>query len=493
MPLPADFYVPTRQDLIDQHVRDVKIRQPGAPTWPGSLADLDARNIADHLLPVYANSVRTFHNTNLADADFTALQAKAVAKGLPALLPASGGTGHVAAVATSGGVFIAGGAIIKDDKTNLRFQCTNGKTYVDQEAVPIAGIDTGPTTNLASGLALRWESPPPGLGELAIILANPNGDGLIGGSDAENPEQLRQRIADADADQAEAANAASIRKLAKDAATVFGIPMEEVFVYSAISGPNTYGVAFTVRPARSGGSRTPSDVQNAQVLAYITGILPHGDGIFTVVVLPSPVELLLQAKWASGATGWTDLTQYPQYNAGSPAAVTAATSATAFQVSSVDVPQVGQTIAFYSAAASVPVFVRKKILTVSGAGPYDLTIDVSLNVSDLAYVPTVGEKFCPWSDSLALLLVVLGHFDTIGPGEQFSAVNLFDPGERLRRNPPPPAWPNQLTHRVTNLLDPIAALADVSVLSPTLPLVTPTGTPAVSANLLTCGRVLAFP
>ena len=493
MALPTDFIVPTRQDLIDQHVRDVKIRQPGAPTGPGSLADLDARNLADHLLPLYANSVRTFHNTNLADADFLALQAKAVAKGLPALLPASGSNGHVTVSTTSGGVFIAGGAIIKDDKTNLRFQCTNGAIYFDQQAVPIAGIDTGPATNIAAGVSLRWESPPPGLAELAVILADPLGNGLLGGSDAENAEQLRIRIADADADPPAAANAADIRKAAKDGATALGIPMEEVFVFSAVSGPNTYGFTFTVRPSQPGGSRTPSDVQLAQILAYITGVLPYGDGIFSNTILASPVELLLETSWAPGAAGWIDLTQYPLYNAGAPALCSSATSATAFQITSVDVPQVGQTIAFYNAAANPPVFVRKKILTVSGVGPYDLTIDQSLNVSDLAYVPAVNEKCCPWSDSLNLLLAVLGHFDTLGPGEQFASVNLFDPGERLRRNPAPPAWPNQLTHRVTNLLDPITALADVSVLAPTLPLVTPTGTPGVSSDILTCGRILAFP
>lgn len=493
MPLPADFYVPTRQDIKDQHARDVKIRQPGAKTGPGSLADLDGANIADHLLPVHANAVRTFHNTNLADADEGALEAKAVARGLPARLPPSGGSGYVLADAPTTGVFIASGAIIKDDKTNLRFKCTVGRSYVLDEPVPISGIDTGPLTNIAAGTKLRWESPPPGLGELATIQADPNGDGLTGGRDKESIDELRARIADDIADPADASNAAEIRRLVKEAGVVHGIPMQEVFVYSAIDGTNTYAWAFTLRPARAGASRTPNDVQLAQVRAFVIGELPHGDGIFPTMLLESNVEILLTADWLPGATGWADLTPYPQYDDVSPAVVSAVTSATAFQVDSLDTPQVGQTMAFYN-AAEPPVFVRKKILTVAGAGPFDLTIDTTLNVSDLTYVPTIDERFCPWSDSLALLVTpVLERFDGLGPGEQFDDADLFDPGERLRRNPAPPDYPNELTHRVLKGLDEVTVLSDVAVLEPTLPYRTPTGTPSVSSFLLACTRILAFP
>lgn len=495
MALPPDFYVPSRQDIADQHARDVKIRQPGANVGPGSLADLDGRNIADHLLPIHANAVRTYHNTTLADADLDSLKEKARAKGLPEQLPASGGGGHVLGVTTVTGVFIAAGAIIKDDKTNLRFKCTNGRTYIN-EPVPIIGIDTGPGTNIPAGVSLRWESPPPGLNELAVVQADPNGDGLTGGRDEEQADDIRNRIADAEADPAAAGNVAQVRKFVKDAAKANGIPVEEVFVYSAVDSTNTYSVAFTVRPARSGGSRTPSDVQIAQVLAFITGELPLGDGIFPTIVLESAVELLVQAKWTAGATGWADLTQYPLYNAGAPAFVSAVTSASAFQVTSADAPQIGQTLAFYNAAANPPTFVRKKILTVGGAGPYNLTIDTSLNASDLTYVPSVNEKFCPWSDSLGLLLEpIWAHFDEIGPGEQFESVDFFDAGERLRRNPAPTPtiWPNELTHRATSGADDIRALADIIVLSPTLPFATSVGTPSVSVNILSCGRILAFP
>lgn len=494
MPLPPDFYVPTRQDVIDQHARDVRIRQPGARVGPGSLAALDGANVADHVLPLYANSVRAYHNTTLADADEASLEAKAVAKGLPARLPASGGSGHVIAVAVAGGVFILAGKILKDDKTELQFKCTASKTYVDGEAIPITGIDTGPATNLAAGLLLRWESPPPGLNELSEIQADPDGKGLTGGRDKETVDELRDRIADAEADPAVAGNSAQVRKLVKDAAKVHGIPLQEVFVYPAVMGPNTYAVVFTVRPERVGGSRNPNAVQIALVRAFITGELPHGDSIFLCLLLESEVELVLRVKWAPGASGWADLTPYPEYDDTSPAEVSAVTSATAFQVDSVDEPQIGQTMAFFDADANPPAFVRKKILTVSGAGPYDLTIDTTLNASDPTYLPTVGERFCPWSESLPLLVTpALAHFDSLGPGEQFEEADLFDPGERLRRNPASPVWPNELTHRVTNGLDDEQALADVSVLEPVLPYVTPTGTPTISSNLLTCGRLLAFP
>ena len=497
MALPPDFYVPSRQGLIDAYERDVKIRQPDANVGPGTLPNFDAANIADHLLPVYADAVRAYHNTTLEDADEAGLEEKAVAKGLPRRLGASGASGFVQATIATGGVFIAAGKIIKDDRTNLQFQCTSGRTYgatADDVNVPVSGIDTGPSTNLAAGSSLRWENPPPGLAELATVVADTNGRGLTGGRLRESPDELRKRISDAEADPPAAGNSAEVRKLAKDAANALGIPMQEVFVYPAAQGPNTYVVAFMLRPSSSGGSRSPNAVQIAQVLAYITGALPNGDGIFMATVLDNAIDLMLRVKWATGSGGWKDLTRYPLYDAGSPAEVSAVTSATAFSVTSTDAPQVGQTIAFYDATTDPPHFVRKKILTVGGAGPYALTIDTTANSSDPTYLPIVGETFCPWADSLDLLVApILLRFGELGPGEQFDDADLFDPGERLRRNPAPPVWPNELTHRVTNDLDDETAIADVSVLAPTFPLATPTGTPAVSSYLHTLGRLLAFP
>lgn len=494
MPLPDDFTVPTRAELVDRYERDVRIRQPGAKVGEGTLARMDASNTVDLVLPVYADAVITYQNTTLADARESSLEDKAEARGLPRRLPASGATGFVIIKAVSGGVPLPYGKIIKDDKASLSFYVTSGQTYFDGDPVPIKGVDVGPSTNLAAGKVLRWESPTPGLAETATILADPNGRGLSGGRDKESVDELRARIADADANPAAAANAAEIRKLAKDAATARGIAMQDVFVYSAAEGPNTYAYCFTMRADTLAGSRAPSAVDIAAVRAYLTGELGHGDGIFDSLVIDSDVTLMLRVKWAPGAGGWKDLATYPQWDAGAPAAISAVTSALAFQVTSTDTPQVGQTIAFYDAAANPPAFVRKKILTVTGAGPFDLTIDTALNASDTVYLPIVGETFCPWSDSLTILVApVLDHFKTLGPGEQFEDADLFDPGERLRRNPPPPQWPNELTHRVTDGIEDETAIADVSVLSPALPYATPVGTPAVSSNLLKCARILAFP
>ena len=246
-PLPEDFAVPTRPELINRYERDVRIRQPGAKVGEGTLARMDAANTVDLLLPVYANSVLAYENTTLADASLASLKEKAVAKGLPALLPASGSTGFVTARAVTGGVYIAAGKIIKDDKASLSFKCTSGKTYADGDPVPIRAIDVGPSTNLAAGTVLRWESTTPGLGELATVLEDPNGFGLRGGRNEESIDELRKRIGDAEADPAAGTNAAQVRKFAKDAATAKGIAMQEVFVHSAAEGPNTYAYCFTVR------------------------------------------------------------------------------------------------------------------------------------------------------------------------------------------------------------------------------------------------------
>ncbi len=499
MPLPTDFAIPTRQQLVDRLIRDVKIRMPGAATGPGSLAAFDAANFADHLMPLYANSVRIYGNTTLADADEAGLEEKAVAKGLPKRLPASGATGFVEASIVTGGVFVDQGKVLKHDRTLLRYECTIGRTYgVDaaDKYIPVRAIDTGPNTNLAAGTTLRWESPPPGLNELATVFEDADGSGLTGGRDKETVDELRARIADAEADPAVAGNVAHIRRFVKDAAAAKALPIQEVFVYPAARGPNTYAIVFTLRPESPGGSRAPTSVQRAEVLAYLRGEVSHGDGILVCTLLEEEVDIVLRVKWALAAKGWADLTTWPisadEYE------VSAVTSATAFTVDSAEssptAPQVGQRVAFFDKAKRK--FVRKTIATVTslGSGAYDLTCSTTSNASDPTYLPEVSERMCPWSESLdSLVAPILERFDGVGPGEQFDDVDLFDPGERLRRNPAPPLWSYELTHRVTGGLDDVLTVADYKVLAPALPMVTPVGTAGVSSNLFILGRLLAFP
>jgi hypothetical protein len=177
--------------------------------------------------------------------------------------------------------------------------------------------------------------------------------------------------------------------------------------------------------------------------------------------------------------------------------VTAATSPTSFTLGTsngiytgAQQPVVGQTIGFYDSPNFT--FRHKRILNVAGTGPWVITCDTTNNASDASYAPVVGQRACPWSDSLdAPVAGVLAYFDTLGPGEQVST--FYDEGTRQRRQPQPPAfWPHRITTR--GLIDAITSpeVEDVDVLEGDG--VTPSvGTPGVLSRLLQLRWLSVFP
>lgn len=493
--LPGNFFAPTRQDIHARWLRDYRIRNPGVDTSPGSRPYIDGLVVADTILPIYADAIAVGNNADLANKTSRGLEIEAANLGLPERLPASGAVGFVTISASTGGGLVQQNAELKDDKTGLRFKAQITSTYFDAQPVPIIGVDTGPATNLAAGTVLRWTTTPIGIGETATVLATPDGKGLTGGRDKETDPELVLRIADARANPAASGNAAAVRRFAKEGAAALGIPLQEVFVFPASAGPGTTAFVFTLRPASPGASRTPTSVQIAAILAHVMGELPGDDGLFACSILESAQTLKLQIQWARGATGWADAQTWPVY--ADDFYVTGIPSALTFDVTSVagspTAPQVGKTIAFYDTANAR--FVEKRILTVSGTGPsWTITCDTTNNASDTSYVPSVSERFCPWSDSLDLLAQpLLIQVGTLGPGEMFS--DFFDEGYRQRRDPPSPdVWPSVLRNKDLELaLGKLPAVADVVIASPTLPYATPVGTANVSVNLTTVGKILAFP
>lgn len=494
--LPNGFYVPQRDEIRDQYQKDVKLRIPGAPIGEGSQAHAEGSVIADTLIPIYADGLSVARDANLDDKTLEGLKAEARGMGLPELLPASGGTGFVQIAASAGGVGIDEGRELYDEATSLRFECAVTQTYFDKGSVPIRGIDVGPTTNLGAGTVLRWRNPPAGLGAKATVLPDADGEGLTGGRNEETPDELRDRIRAERASPAAGGNDANVRRLVKEAGKKLGIPIQECFVYPCIRGPGTTGFAFTLRPAKPGGSRTPNAVQIAAVLAYVVGALPGDDGILACTILEEAVTCSLEVEWDPEADGWADLDPWP--SAAGDWYVSLATSATSFKVKAAGAgtrsPQVGQSLAFYN--TSTGKFVRKRIGAVSGpvGGEYTITVDASNGASDTVYAPALNERFCPWSDSLDMLVTPMAtEFDKLGPGEQVE--EFFDEGYRQRRFPrnAPGTWPSVMRHKMLDAIDDFPQIADVQWVSPSIPHATPVGTPGVSSNLLTFARLLVFP
>lgn len=501
--LPPDFPAPDRDLLVEQFKRDVRFYSGGAQsTDEGTQPDIDARVIADQLVPGYQQLLQTSDNLVLTASKGAAAEAWALSKGLPGRIPASGARGFVVVSTSSGGSTIFAGDELVLQGASLRYRCTRTATYLNGKLVPVQAFDTGPATNLAPGAKLLWSSPRPGCNTDAVVWEDPNGDGLTGGRSEETDEEIHERVIDAGRTPAVAGNDAQIQALVKAAGVALGIPVQRAFTYPAILGPATTGIVFTLRPERPGGSRLPSNDQINQVEAWVKGQLPGDDSLFFGILLEDPVDLALNVDWRPQAERWADLVPWPPFYAGTDAlVVTAATSATAFSIGrtvggyvGVPSPVVGQTLAVYDATAKL--FRRKRIASVAGVGPWALTCDTTADASDTLYTPVVGQRACPWSESLSLLVApLLAEFDGFGPGEQVAS--FFDAGTRQKRQPEPQqTWPSRLGARVINGVQDLPAVNDAQLLDPApedLPVLTTVGTPGATSYLRTLRRLAVFP
>lgn len=494
--LPNTFTIPSRSEIRDKFQRDYQLRQPGAPTGEGSQAFIDGSVIADTLSPIYANAIAVARGASLADMNRNQLKAEAKALGIPEELPEGAGSGFVIITASAGGVFIDTGRQLKDEARNLTFHCAIAGTYYNGKAVPIIGVDKGPTTNIPGGTTLKWDNPPAGLGNIATVQTDADGNGTTGGRAAETDDDIRGRITTTRSDPPTGGNVAQIRTLVKEAGRSLGIAIQEVFVYPAITGSGHYCYVFTLRPGATGSSRTPDAVQIGLVRAFIHSALPEDDGIFAGEVIEEEVVAKLGVKWAKKAdVGWVDAAPWPIFD--DAYYVSAVTDALHFDVTSAlgaaaVSPQAGQTIAFYDASDAK--YVRKRILTATGAaGSFSLVIDDTNNASDVNYLPAVNEEFCPFSPSLDLLIEpLLSEVDLLGPGEQVD--DFIDEGYRQKREPENPVeWASEIRHNTLDKVDDLPQIHDVTWLAPSIPHIPAVGVPGVSSNLVVISVLLAFP
>lgn len=493
MALPTALVVPSRDDLAGQFKRDLQIRSTAIAVADGSIADVEAKVYADAMLPIYGEAVRQSTTGTLDGKSLAEVMQEAADSGLPAQLPAAGASGFVVAAGATGGGFLTAGAEIRNLATGKRYMATVSGLYTPGSLVPLTGIDTGPSSNVAAGTILTWTSPPPGIDASAAVFAESDGSGLSGGRDAETAQEIRDRIR-----ASRAAPAASGNDAAYQAAVIAtpGIAVQAAFTYPAISGPGSNCVLFLLRPTAPGGSRIPNNAQIGLVKGYVTGQMPKGDSVTYGTVTTQPINVSMTVVWANGVAQWTDGITWPPYDAGQAAtisnAITTTITATAFDVRaslSWALPQVGQTLALLDRTNLV--FVRKRILTVAdhrvAIGVVSITVDTSNNASDTQFTPAIDDLVSPWSDSLNLLpALVATYFDGLGPGEQVST--FFDNGYRQKRSPVDPQfWPESLTTKALIPILELAAVSDAEIRSPVLPFSPTTGTPGVSSNLLALG------
>lgn len=463
----TDLIVKTRDQVVADYLRDYKLRCPEANTDVGSQPYLDAILLADSLMPLYGNSIKSARAQDDEQKTLTELQAEAERLHVP-LAGAVGSTGYVQMLTASGGTVLALGQELVEPSTRAVFRALTPGLYLNGSQCPIASVATGPAANLPAGTMLQWSSPPAGCGLTCTVLVDSNGNGLTGGRDAEGREQILEAIRDARANPPGSGNAAEYRRWAKSTP---GVQIEEVFIYPCAYGPGTTGWTFTVPPGAT-GSREPTALQVSLVREHVASLAPRTDLGFVLGLVPQYVEIGIELTWAQGAVGWADEAPWPSYferlaAVGSGAlVVSGSTSPLAIEVdadnadrSTCGAPVPGQTWAFWDINNGG--FVRKKVLTVAGAGPWTITFDGTFGASDTVYQPMVIQRVMPWSDSLAVITqLVDAYFKTIGPGE-VKAQTYLD-GVRARRDPPlPKLWPNRITKALETSLE---ALAQVDAL-----------------------------
>lgn len=494
--LPQVLPEPDRDDLRAHFLRDVSFYSDGAQDISeGGQPWIDASVLADQLVPAHVRIKQSGDNLVLTKATGDAAEAWAEASGLTGRQAAVGASGLVEIEASAGGTHLFEGDELKYTTANLRFEVAVEGVYADGELVAVRGIDTGPGTNLDPGTVLTWTSPRPGCGSTATVWEDSDGEGLSGGRLEETDDEVIDRVIEAKRNPPASGNDAHYQALVK---ATPGLAVQQAFTHPAILGPGTVAIVFTLSPSEPGGDRLPNAAQMAQAQAWLESQVPHDDQFFICDLLGNDVHLALEVAWQTGADGWADAVPWPPYYAGTAAiTVDSVTSAVAFVLerasgsySGVAQPQAGQTIGFFDEDERA--FVPKRIASVTGTGPWTIAIEATNDVSDLTYVPTVGEKAMPWSESLELILPpLLAHFDTLGPGEQVNS--FFDAGSRQRRTPQPPkSWPSSVGARVINGVQDLDAVADAELQEPTTPLVALTGQPGVESYLHQLGHVAVY-
>lgn len=500
-PLVSEIKVRSRSDWEQAYLRSYRLRDPDADTRGDTQPSIDAKSLADQLAVISEYNRQVSRRVPLSEKSDAELDQMLAEKGLPPRFPELGSSGFVICSASASGTHIFAGDELTDEGGNVRFQCLTEDDYGDGDFVPVAALDTGPSTNIDAGVKLIWSAPRPGCYTTAEVAEQTDGGGLAGGRFAESSDEVRGRISDTMADPAASGNDAGYRRFAGNSRG-HGVPVQAVFTWPAIGGAGTTGVGFTLKPDRPGAGRCPNATQIALVRDYVVGQMPGDDGYLPITLLPEPTDIVLDVEWADGAANWVDSVPWPERRATGAGAVVvqSVTDSTHFVLrtdnnvyTGVADPVVGQTFGLFDREAGL--FRRKKIASVTGSGPWTIVCDIVNAASDTSLTPAVGDRVSPWSDSLDTLVApVVEHFETVGPGEM--RATFFDPGVRERRSPASPrSWPSTITNRLAGELLDAASVPSVgdAVVREGLSVTATVGTPGATAYLLELGDLAAFP
>lgn len=390
-------------------------------------------------------------------------------------LPAVGGSGRVSAKAAAGTVFVGSttlgdaAAHIATDPAGLRYQVLTTEVVPASGAatLTLVGLDSGPQTNLASGVLLTWSSPPP--------QSEPKcetSEQFRGGRLAETDAELRDRIQDVIRHRPGAGNLAHVRAWARESS----VAIEDAFVYASALGPGSTVVAIMQR--RSGALGPDARVPTAAVLSSaVSYLVSPGSrvvpGHWHVVVVsavaePSDASVRLALPRASDS-GWLDRKPWPEH-VSSPAVV-AAVGTSGFDMSADTPPPLG--------SGSSPSLMRWDRTTstfeqLSVQSVFSIGTDQYRVVLGGPVTTQAGDYISPMTPIHGLVSSAAErYYDALGPSEVIApdttpfdhrAARFVEPSERF-----PYRAGSGLALRIADSLDIVASDAELASMVPNSP------------------------
>lgn len=373
--------------------------------------------------------------------------------------------GSAAIETASAGTLILAGDTLVHGATGNRYRFTGAESTEFQhlDSVALESIDSGVGQDLAPGSVLTWETPRAGCYATCKVIDAGNGRGLYGGADRETDEAYRERIRYFNANPAGGGNEGELMVLLEESSPNeilgrpgHGVPVEQGFVYPAIHGPGTCGLAFTVKSDTWFGSRNPTSAQLTTVIAYVSQYASARDMLFFAAIADTPLFVDVGVELNEAATRWGDRVPWPAFRTpfDGQFVIQSAVDASNFTIycannnySGAVGPSVDRTIAVFDKSHGV--FRKKKIKAITGTGPWVISCYTDFGYSDTSYTPIAEQKISPWFDAINDVLAAFGGaLAKFGPGEM-TPHNPGD-GKRMRRIPlpTPDEWPTKITGRV---------------------------------------------
>ena len=417
---------------------------PQPNVLPGSEAWIRATAYARQATVTESNGVISVNNQMPDSAQGDYLTRWLSIFGLSAR-PAGGSAGNVTLLASQSTVVPLGLPLV--DSTGIVFTVTTGGTYDPNDQVPTSSLTGGVASNHANGDVLRWVVPPTYASQTVTVGLPGAEDGLVGGVDAENPENARSRMILRLQNPMGGGNWTTFALLAAAATPV----VQAGFVYPAANGPGTVHVAVvayasTIAASNARNRDVAASVMTSTVLPFVTGNVAEYVEIVVTTVTNQPVDIGIGITLpaAPAATppgpggGWLDGAPWPNNatNAGSfTCAITAISGATLFSCNAPSAPVNGVSRIAWLDPTTWEINTATVVVAIGSPGAYIVEIDTPwTNLASAFNALGVLYIFPQMVNQDAYVEAILDAFAGMGPGEKTSAAGLLS---RAARKPLP--------------------------------------------------------